>query len=112
MQPFANYYLVWFGYLAAGAVFYGIFWYFTRFPRARWLAYFMRAVMAAVIVTPWYAHSDEDILAPALMIAMLDAISGGGSATRALVPLFLALGAVLLSGGLLFVLRRSIWSKK
>ncbi len=112
MQPFANYYLVWIVYLLAGGVFYSIFWYFTAFPRARWLAYFLRAIMAAIIVTPWYANSEQTVLAPALMVAMLDAItSGGGSAARALVPLILALLAVLFGGGLLFVLRRKPWSK-
>ena len=113
MEGIANYYLIWAVYLLAAAVFMAVFWHMTRFPRARWLAYFLRAILAAIILTPWYAHPEQTVLAPALMVAMLDAItSGGAAAGRALVPLVLALLAVLFGGGLLFLIRRNPWSKK
>lgn len=92
MEAESNYWLIWLAYLAASAVFYPIFWRLTAFKRRRWLSYSLRTMMAALILTPWYANSQSDTLAPALMVAMLDAITvGGKAATRASVPLLLAL---------------------
>ena len=48
--------------------------------------------MIALIFTPWYANSDGDTLAPALMIIALDAITKGlEDVSTALAPLLLAL---------------------
>lgn len=47
--------------------------------------------MLAIIATPWYVSDTESIMAPALMIVLMDAITiGGEAAIRAFVPLFLS----------------------
>ena len=92
MESAPNYWVIWSVYLLAAAVFYGIFWQLTRFKTARWGAYVMRGLLAAIILTPWYANPQETVLAPALMVVLMDAITLGGSeAVRALVPLSLAI---------------------
>ena len=91
MDADTNYWLIWIVYLAAAGVFYPIFWKVTRF-RWRWLGYSLRGLMAALIFTPWYANDQLNVLAPALMVAALDAITiGAEAASRASVPLVLAL---------------------
>ena len=88
MEAETNYWLIWTVYLAASAVFFPIYWRLTRFGRLRWLSYSARALMAALILTPWYANIQGNTMAPALMVMTLDAITiGTDSATRALVPL-------------------------
>lgn len=102
-----NYILIWALYLAAAVIFYGLFWRYTRFRQA-WLSYAVRAVMAAVIFTPWYANTQDEVLAPALMVVMMDVITlGTGSAVRAFVPLFLSLCISLVVVGILLLLRKS-----
>ena len=92
MESAPNYFLIWSAYLLAAAVFYGIFWRFTRLKTARRTFYVMRALLAAIILTPWYVNPQESVLAPALMVVLMDAITLGGSeAVRALVPLSLAI---------------------
>ena len=87
-----NYWLIWIVYSAAAAAFYWVYWRITTLPRARWLSYSLRALMFALMMTPWYANTDGDTMAPALMVVTLDAITIGlNAATRALVPLVLSL---------------------
>lgn len=91
MESTGNFWLIWLIYLIAGGVFYRIFWRITDFGRPLWLAYVARALAAAVILTPWYANSQEGFFAPALIVILLDAITiGSDSAVRAMVPLALA----------------------
>lgn len=91
MEPVTNYWLLWAVYLSASAVFFGVFWPMTRFRRHQWLSLFLRGTVIAFAFTPWYANPEGTVLAPALMVVMLDAITiGGAAAVRALVPLFLA----------------------
>lgn len=81
---------IWLVYLAAAVVFYWLFWRLTDFRR-RGFSYPLRAVMAAIIFTPWYANSQDATLAPALMVVLMDTITiGSDAAVRAFVPLFLA----------------------
>ena len=52
----------------------------------------MRAVIAAIIVTPWYANAYGTALAPAWMVVLLDAITIGNDATvRAGIPLIFSI---------------------
>lgn len=107
MESSGNYWMFWASYLAAGAVFYGIFWRITRFAQAAWLSYTLRAVAAALILTPWQTNSPEATLAPALMIVTLDSItSGTDAATRALIPLILAVILALLVAGILLIINK------
>ena len=52
----------------------------------------MRAVIAAIIVTPWYANAYGTALAPAWMVVLLDAITIGNDVTvRAGIPLIFSI---------------------
>lgn len=107
-----NYWLFWLVYLLAATVFYGIFWNLTRLLHSTWLAYMLRGVTAATILTPWYTNSQDGLLAPALMIATLDGITiGGEAAVRALVPLVLAIVLSLIVAGALLFINKYIQNK-
>ena len=52
----------------------------------------MRAVIAAIIVTPWYANAYGAALAPAWIVILLDAITIGNDAmVRASIPLIFSI---------------------
>jgi hypothetical protein len=92
MDTSSDYWLVWAIYLSAATVLCLVFWHITDFIKRRALAYSLRTFLLAVILTPWYANSQEALLAPAIIVALLDAITAGsGAAVRALVPLLLAI---------------------
>ena len=92
MESAESYGMVWLVYCLATVVFYTIYWYVTGFVRSRWVCYSLRAVMLAMIITPWYANGGGNSLAPAVMVVFLDTITIGLDASgRALVPLILAL---------------------
>lgn len=102
-----NYWVIWAVYLAASGLFYRVYWRITAFRRHLWLSNSLRAVMAALILTPWYANTQGASLAPALMVTVLDAITiGAEAATRALVPLLVALLLAELAASTLWLLRR------
>ena len=108
MGSIGNYWFFWTLYLGAALVFIGIFWRVTRFERAIWSSYSLRAVAIAVVFTPWYSNSQESIMAPAIMVAALDAITGGSEAAfRSFVPLVLAIiFALLLAGVMSFIKKK------
>lgn len=92
MNDMSNYLLAWLVYVLAGVVFYAIFWRITRFKKYKFLSYSLRAITLAIMATPWYVGSEGDLLAPALIVMLMDAITiGRETAVRALVPLFLAI---------------------
>lgn len=92
MEPVSNYWLLWGVYLTASAAFFTVFWPLTRFKRHQWLGILLRCTMLVLALTPWYANQEGSVLAPALIVVLLDAITIGGAApVRALVPLVLAL---------------------
>lgn len=102
-----NYFLIWLIYLAASAVFYWVYWRLTAFKKRIWLGYSLRAIMLALILTPWYANTQGDVFAPALMIIALDAITIGTDAMgRAAVPLLLAIVAAEAFACLAWFIRR------
>lgn len=83
----------WAIYLAAGTLCFVLFYRATRSLRPNVLANVLRAIFAALIYTPWYVASDQDLMAPALMVVALDVITLQEEAAfvRALVPLTLAI---------------------
>ncbi|HBW83731.1 MAG: hypothetical protein CMD92_07460 [Gammaproteobacteria bacterium] len=92
-----NYYGVWLVYLLASLMFLSAYWRLTSFSRWSALKHFLRCLMIALIFTPWFANSDGDTLAPALMVITLDAITMGfGEVSRALTPLLLSLFVAVL----------------
>jgi len=103
----SNFWVIWVIYAAAASLFYWIFWRVTAFKRARWIAYSMRGLMLALIITPWYANTEGTSLAPALMVMTLDAITiGTSAASRAMVPLLLALLLAEFVASLLYFIQR------
>lgn len=92
MDSVGNYLFFWLLYLGAASLFTYLFFRVTRFERAIWRSYSLRAVAIAVIFTPWYSNPQDSGMAPALMVATLDAITVGASASfRSFVPLILAI---------------------
>ena len=107
MAAESNYFGIWLVYILSSLVFLSVYWSATRFPRWPVLKHSLRCLIIAVIFTPWYANSDGDTLAPALMVITLDAITRGlGEASRALVPLLLALFLAELIAMVLFFRER------
>ena len=108
MDEVANYGMIWAAYLLAATAFLTVFWKLTRFQRAQWLAYLLRSIAIAVVLTPWYANDQSEVLVPALMVLTLDSITlGTESAYRALVPLLLSLVFCMLGGAALFLFKRN-----
>ena len=106
MDSIGNYWFFWILYLGAALTFTAILWRVTRFERAIWASYSLRAVAISVIFTPWYSNSQDGGMAPALMVAALDAITGGFEAAfRSLVPLVLALLFGLLLAGVMSAIK-------
>ncbi len=99
MLDIYDYIVGWAIYIACGAVCYIIFHRFTGLIRFKPLAHSLRAILLAVMFTPWYVSPDSDLLAPALMVVMLDMVTEGGTTfVRALVPLSMSVtGAVLIA---------------
>ena len=63
--------------------------------------------MLAVIATPWYVSDTGSIMAPALIIVLMDAITiSGEAAVRAFVPLFLSIVLSLVVVLVILLVRR------
>ncbi|MDO8908872.1 MAG: hypothetical protein Q7W55_10310 [Pseudohongiella sp.] len=103
----------WAVYLTAGTICYVLFYKATGVIRIKVIANILRGIMIALIYTPWYVAADKDLMAPAVIVILLDLITVGGNAfVRALVPLTLALVAavsipILISIGRLFFRARA-----
>jgi hypothetical protein len=92
MLDIYDYIAGWAVYIIAGTVCYMIFYRFTGVIKFKPLANSLRAILIALMFTPWYVSPEEDLLAPALMVMMLDMVTlGGTSFIRALVPLSMAI---------------------
>ncbi|MEX0738143.1 MAG: hypothetical protein WD071_02255 [Pseudohongiella sp.] len=96
MLDIYGYITSWAVYLIAGTLCYVLFYKATGAIRFKPLANVLRGVMIALIYTPWYVAADEDFMAPAVIVILLDMITIGGDAfIRGLVPLTLALVAAI-----------------
>ena len=112
MGSIGNYWFFWTLYLCAAVILTGLFWRVTRFEQAIWASYSLRAVAIAVVFTPWYSNSQDSGMAPALMVAALDAITGGFEAAfRSFVPLALAVLLGLLLAGVMSFFKGKIIKK-
>ena len=108
MEVEANYLLIWIVYLIAGAIFYGVFWLVTKFNKAKWTSYSLRAAAAAIILTPWYANIQGETMAPALMVMTLDLITIGGEAVpRSAIPLVLAIIATQIVVAIVYFIQKT-----
>jgi len=87
-----DYIIAWTVYLCTGIVFSIISWKFMKKVLWRELAYLLQSLLLAIIFTPWYVLPEEEILAPALIIFMLDLITiDVTTSIRALIPLVMAI---------------------
>ena len=112
METVTNNWLLWTVYLTASGVFFVAFWRVTRFPRRILLSYLIRAFTLAIALTPWYANPEGTVMAPALMVALLDAITiGGAAAVRATVPLFLSVMLALSAALIWYFFSQKILNK-
>ena len=103
----ANYWIIWLIYLAASGVFFALVWFLTAFKSAAWSSYSLRSVAAAIILTPWYANTQGESFAPALMVMTLDLITIGGEAiNRAAIPLLLSVIAAEVAATLFYFIQK------
>lgn len=101
------FWIAWLVYIVAASVYYLIFWRITRFQKRRVLKYSLRALMFTIIATPWYVSDTGTVMAPALIIVMMDAITiSSEAAVRAFVPLFLSMSLSLVLVLLMLLVRR------
>ena len=108
MLDIYGYLASWAIYLSAGTLCYVLFYKATAVIWPKWLANVLRAVMLALIYTPWYVSVDQDLMAPAVIVILLDMITVGPDAfVRGLVPLVLALLTAIMIAIVWSVMRRS-----
>jgi len=87
-----DYYIAWGIYLVAGILFSLISWRVMKRYFWREMAYLLQSLLLAIIFTPWYVLPEEEILAPALIVFMLDLITVDlTTSIRALIPLVMAM---------------------
>ena len=107
MVDATNFWIAWVVYIVAASIYCLLFWRITRFRERRVLKYSLRAVMLAIIVTPWYVSDTGSVMAPALIIVLMDAITiSGEAAARAFVPLFLSIVLSLVVVLIILLVRR------
>lgn len=92
MLDLFDYIVGWAVYITAGTLCYMIFYRFTGVIKTKAIANSLRGILIALMFTPWYVSPEADLLAPALMVILLDMVTVGGTTfVRALVPLTLAI---------------------
>jgi len=105
MLDIYGYLASWAIYLIAGTLCYVLFYRGTRWIRPKVLANTLRAILIALIYTPWYVAVDQELMAPALMVILLDIVTLGEDAfIRALVPLMMSTTAAVVLVWLLSLL--------
>ena len=93
----ADYRLAWIVYVSAGLVVAFMCWRVLHKYVLRELAYFLECILLALMFTPAYVLQGQPIMAPALIVFAMDAITIEPKAgIRALIPLVLALMAAFL----------------
>jgi hypothetical protein len=93
----ADYRMAWIIYVLAGTVLSFLCWRVLYKYVVRELAYVLECFLLALLFTPWFVLPEEQIMAPALIVFVMDAITiGPTEAIRALIPLVLALMVAIL----------------
>lgn len=103
----SEYIIAWCVYLVAGMAFSLVSW--RVFKRFLWreLAYLLQSLLLAVIFTPWYVVPEEEILAPAIIIFMMDLVTVDVTTSiRSLIPLVMAIMLGLIVTVILSVIYR------
>jgi energy-coupling factor transporter transmembrane protein EcfT len=87
-----DYILAWLVYLIASVAMSFLFWKIIK--KIFWtdLAYVMQVTFMAIIFTPWYVEADGNVLAPAIIIFVMDIVTIETVAgIRSLVPIAMAI---------------------
>jgi hypothetical protein len=102
-----DYAMAWLIYLVAALLFAVISWRaLDRFLR-RELAYLLECLLLALMLTPCAVIEDQPVMAPALIVFVLDSLTIAPKAgIRALIPLVLAVGLALLVAAVLSIIHR------
>ena len=103
----ADYALAWVIYVLAALLFAFISWrVLQRFLR-REFAYLLECLLLALMFTPCAVIADQPVMAPALMVLVMDSLTiEPKAAIRALIPLVLALGLAIIVALVLIVIHR------
>ena len=88
----SDYTMAWLVYGMAGVIVTLLCWLVLRHIRPRELGVLLLLWLLALLYTPWYVLPDQDLLAPALIIFLMDALTiDMETAIRALIPLVMAM---------------------
>lgn len=99
--------IAWTVYLLCGAAFSVMSWKVLKHLLWRELAYLIQSLLLAVIFTPWYVLPEEEILAPAVIVFMLDLVTVDVTTSiRSLIPLVMAMLLGIIVTIVLSVVRR------
>lgn len=111
MEP-GDYTMAWVVYSVAALVFAWLCWRVLRKLPWRELAWLLQCWVLALLFTPSYVTSGESLMAPALLVFVMDAITvSRDAAIRSLIPLVMALAAgVLVTVVLSLVVR--VWERR
>lgn len=103
----ADYRLAWIVYAVAGTVLAFLAWRVLYNYLLREIAYVLQCFLLALMFTPAFVLPDQRIMAPALIVFLMDSITISPTAgIRALIPLVLALMASLVVAVLLIIAHR------
>lgn len=79
----------------------------------REFAYLSQGFLIAIVFTPWYVLADQEILAPAIIIFVMDTITiSSTEGIRALIPLIMSLLLVIIVTIILSIIYRYRKRKK
>lgn len=102
-----DYRLAWIFYALAGVAISVVIWRVLKKYLWREMAYLIETFLVAIIFTPWYVIADQDVLAPAIIIFVMDTITIDAVAgIRGLIPLILAFGFALIITAVLSIVYR------
>jgi len=100
----ADYQLAWIIYVVAGSVLAFLAWRVLYRYVLREIAYVVECFLLALMFTPAFVLPDQSIMAPALIVFLMDSITiSPTSGIRALIPLVMALMAALIVAVLLII---------
>jgi hypothetical protein len=103
----ADYRMAWIIYTMAGIVLAFLAWRVLYKYLLREVAYLLQCFLLALMFTPAYVLEDQRIMAPALIVFLMDVITVSPTAgIRALIPLVLALMVALIVAVLLIISHR------
>ena len=103
----ADYRMAWIIYTMAGILLAFLAWRVLYKYLLREVAYLLQCFLLALMFTPAYVLEDQRIMAPALIVFLMDVITVSPTAgIRALIPLVLALMVALIVAVLLIISHR------